>query len=989
MRKVLLACLILSSLVIAVLLPTADAQGQNQSAAIHKHADNIPGSYIVVFKDEVSARSVETRAADLSQRYGGRLISLYRHALRGFSVRMSEQAAEALARHPLVAYVEEDTVLELAATQQGAPWGLDRIDQRRQPPSNTYTYANNGAGTRVYLIDSGIRTTHEEFEGRASVAFDNVGDGRNGQDCFGHGTQLAGIVGGKTYGVAKGAQLLAVRAFGCTNQSTATKIIEAIEWVMNNHQKPAVAVMSASGGANLALDTAVHNSIGAGVTYVLAAGNINADAGTRSPSRVPEALTVGATDINDARATFSNYGAALDLFAPGVDIPTASIFDDTTTILKSGTSMAAAYVAGTAARYLSGRPGADPSQVSRALVGNATPDKVVNPGDGSPNKLLYTLFNSEHDNRADLDGDYRTDVSVFNRETGEWRSRNSSNDQAVSFYFGQSGDIPTPGDYNGDGKTDYAVFRPANGTWYIATDTSGSFYGVQFGYGTDRPIPRDYDGDGKTDIAVFRPSDTVWYILNSRDNSMSSVQFGLSDDRLVPGDYDGDARADIAVFRPSDGTWYIRRPDGTFHGVVFGVASDWPVQADYDGDGLTDIAVFRPGVGEWYRLNSSDGAFHGVHWGQNGDRPIPGDYDGDGKADVAVHRPDENNAWYILKSTTGTYDAVTFYSGFPVPAGYLTSPPTPAPGTGLKGDYYNSVTPEGAIAFSRTDSTVNFDWGSDPGAGVSSDNFSVRWTGQVLPLYSETYTFHTVSDDGVRLWVNGTQVINNWTDHPATENSGTITLNAGQRYDIRMEFYERAGGAVARLSWSSPTQTRQIIPASQLYPSAASTFNPPLVLDDFESGTLSGWTTYANPGSSVTASALNPGYASNYAMSVNYNVSEWGGIEQFFNAGRNWSGYTNLDFWFYGSSSGNRFRVEIYDNGNTAGSSERFEYQFVDNLMGWRRMIIPLNSFTRRTDWQPSGAPNDGLTLTQMWGFNFAPLAGSGSFRTDQVQLTR
>lgn len=317
-----------------------------------------------------------------------------------------------------------------------------------------------------------------------------------------------------------------------------------------------------------------------------------------------------------------------------------------------------------------------------------------------------------------------------------------------------------------------------------------------------------------------------------------------------------------------------------------------------------------------------------------------------------------------------------------------TPPPTPTSGTGLRGDYYNSITPTGAITFTRTDATVNFDWGSDPGVGVSSDNFSVRWTGQVQPLYSETYTFYTVSDDGVRLWVNGTQVINNWTDHPATENSGTITLTAGQRYDIRMEFYERSGGAVARLSWSSSTQAKQIIPASQLYPATSSQSNPPLILDDFESGTLTKWNTFAGPGSNITGSTSAPAQAGNYAMNVNYNVTDWAGIEQLFNAGRNWSGYNYLDFWFYGNSSGNRFRVELYDNGVSAGSAERFEYQFVDDVAGWRHFTIPLSSFTRRSDWQPSGVPNDGLTLTQMWGFNFSPLSGSNSFKMDQVQLS-
>lgn len=324
----------------------------------------------------------------------------------------------------------------------------------------------------------------------------------------------------------------------------------------------------------------------------------------------------------------------------------------------------------------------------------------------------------------------------------------------------------------------------------------------------------------------------------------------------------------------------------------------------------------------------------------------------------------------------------------PTPTPAATPTPVPSPGTGLRGDYYNSVTPAGAVTFTRTDATVNFDWGSDPGPGVGSDNFSVRWAGQVQPLYTETYTFYTASDDGVRLWVNGTQVIDNWTDHPATENSGAVALTAGQRYDIRMEFYERSGGAVARLSWSSPSQPKQIIPASRLYPAAASQTNPPLVLDDFESGALGKWNTFAGPGSSINGGTFGPGQVGNYGMSMSYNVTDWAGVEQLYSVSRNWGGYNYLDFWFYGGGSGNRFRVELYDNGASAGSAERFEYQFTDDVSGWRHFTIPLNSFTRRGDWQPAGAPNDGLTLTQVWGFNFSPLGGNNSFKADQLQLT-
>lgn len=289
----------------------------------------------------------------------------------------------------------------------------------------------------------------------------------------------------------------------------------------------------------------------------------------------------------------------------------------------------------------------------------------------SATNLAVNFTRYPRDNRANFDGDCRTDVSTFNRGSGEWRSINSSNGQVVSFFFGQSADIATPGDYNADGKTDRAVYRPGNGTWYIATDTSGSFYGVPFGLTGDIPVARDYDGDAKTDIAVFRPGTATWYILNSSDNSVTAVQFGETGDRVVPGDYDGDGRANIAVFHPGPtGIWKIRRADGTTNEFQFGVTSDWPVQADYNGDGITDVAVFRAGEGFWY-FRLPDGNFYGFPFGLSGDRPIPGDYDGDGVADVAVQRPNSTGTWHLLNSSTG-YTAVDFPPEFPVPGGYLT-----------------------------------------------------------------------------------------------------------------------------------------------------------------------------------------------------------------------------------------------------------------------------------------------------------------------------
>lgn len=351
-------------------------------------ATAVPGSWIVVLKDGT------TRAADL----GVAPKHTYRSVLSGFSAAMSSTKAKALAADPRVAYVEQNSTVRLNDTQPNATWGLDRIDQRDLPLSKTYTYDTSASNVNAYIIDTGIRTSHSEFGGRASVGTDTVGGGQNGQDCQGHGTHVAGTVGGKNHGVAKSVNLIAVRVLGCDGSGTTAGVIAGVDWVTANAQKPAVANMSLGGSASASLDDAVKKSIASGVSYSVAAGNglpilgIPANACNYSPARVPEAITVGATDSSDRRASFSNYGTCLDLFAPGVDITSAWKDSDTATSTISGTSMAAPHTAGAAALYLSSHPTATPAQVRDALVTGATSGKVVNPMWGSPNKLLYSRF---------------------------------------------------------------------------------------------------------------------------------------------------------------------------------------------------------------------------------------------------------------------------------------------------------------------------------------------------------------------------------------------------------------------------------------------------------------------------------------------------------------------------------------------------------------------------------------------------------------------
>ncbi|HEX8131550.1 MAG TPA: S8 family peptidase [Pyrinomonadaceae bacterium] len=375
------------------------------AAKLRKSAGAIPNQYIVVFNNSVAASNVEALAEALTRAHGGTLGFTYKHALRGFSAQLNEAQAVALSRNPHVEYVEQDVMVEGASTQPSAPWGLDRIDQRDLALNNSYTYASNGAGVNAYVIDSGIRLSHQEFEGRAVFAYDNVGDGRNGVDCNGHGTHVAGIIGGKTYGVAKGVKLHAVRVLTCTNTGSAARIIGGIDWVAANRVSPAVVNLSfIAATANDTIDLAVRNLVAAGVTTVVSAGNNNIDASQRSPARVAEAITVAATDPADYRASSSNFGSVVDVFAPGVDIMSAWSTDDTFTNSRSGTSTAAPFVAGLVARYLAGRPGDQPDAVAQAITNAATPGKVTNPGDGSPNLLAFaavTLSDDFNDNARD------------------------------------------------------------------------------------------------------------------------------------------------------------------------------------------------------------------------------------------------------------------------------------------------------------------------------------------------------------------------------------------------------------------------------------------------------------------------------------------------------------------------------------------------------------------------------------------------------------
>ncbi|UEL29504.1 S8 family serine peptidase [Pseudarthrobacter sp. L1SW] len=566
-------------------------------------------------------------------------------AVRGAVITATKGQAAALARSPRIAAIEVDAPVSLDETQQSPPWGLDRIDQQSLPLSGTFTPPSSGAGVNAYVIDTGVLAAHTDFSGRVAAGWTAVADGLGSGDCNGHGTHVAGTIAGRTFGVAKAATIVPVRVLDCEGSGYDSDVVAGLDWIAAHHAAgtPAVANLSLGSGANSVVDAAVRGVISDGVTTVVAAGNTGVDACTRSPARVPEALTVAASDSSDRQAWFSNHGSCVDLYAPGVGILSAGHTSTTATATLNGTSMAAPHVAGAAAVVLSQNPGHAPAGVSAELTSAAVPGVITGASPGTPNRLLNTgreaWLPAPVAAARDFTGDGLPDLLARDTNGTLWTYPGTGNG-----LFGwriKVGDgwnvmtaISAAGDLTGDGKPDLTA-RDTNGTLWTYPGTGNGLFGwrIKVGDGwnvmTAISAAGDLTGDGKPDLTARDTNGTLWTYPGT-GNGLFGWRIKVGDGWNVmtaisaAGDLTGDGKPDLTA-RDTNGTlWTYPGTGNGLFGWRINVGDGWNVMTaisaagDLTGDGKPDLTArdtngtlwTYPGTGNGlfgWRINVGDG----------------------------------------------------------------------------------------------------------------------------------------------------------------------------------------------------------------------------------------------------------------------------------------------------------------------------------------------------------------------------------------------
>ena len=609
--------------------------------SVQKVGKPIPNQYIVVFSETAATVDYSTgryevdvaaKADELTAKYLVTVDRTWKHAIKGLVARMTPEQAEALAQDPDVALVEEDGVVTINTTQTGATWGLDRIHQRNLPLDGTYQYNLMGSGVTAYVIDTGIRTTHTEFGGRARAGFSAINDGNGANDCHGHGTHVSGTIGGITYGVAKTVNLVAVRVLDCNGSGYKSGVISGIDWVTQNKTLPAVANMSLGGSASTAEDIAVRNSIAAGITYAVAAGNSNDNACNYSPARVAEAITVGATDSADTRAYFSSYGTCLDIFAPGVNITSSWNTSNTAINTISGTSMATPHVAGAAALYLSGNPGATPSQVAVALTNNATPNKVVDPV-GSVNKLLYTgLIQVPVPLGEALDNTSLTWATTGN--AAWWGQSQTSN------FGGSAAQSGTIADSQSSNLTT-VVIGPATLTYYwkVSSESGYDFLALSVDGSQQFAISGEVDWQPIT-VAIPAGQHTLRWSYGKDGNVISGSDAGWVDKVVLTGGMPGSLLNDLVVDFGQPYGIYIWVNGTGFVAQLHSLSAQSITAVDFNADGHSDLVVdFGPSYGIYTWVSGTvpgTGQWVAQIHSLSAQSITAVDFNGDRKSDLAV-----------------------------------------------------------------------------------------------------------------------------------------------------------------------------------------------------------------------------------------------------------------------------------------------------------------------------------------------------------------